>query len=253
MRAYSRTISRVFVFTTLACVLALPAVASAQVALDDDDAAADDAAPATPAATSTSTDDANKVTYGVGLRLRYTFIPNGIIEAFVKHSAGGNANMGFGLEGIRKRGDLEMTFGFEYESLEGNEDVWIDNKDAADLVEYDGFGWVTFDFSFIWHTKLTDMLSLRYGGGAGLGIVLGNVLQTDYICTPPDNAGNCFEDPMARTTGDFRAVQKDVPPVFPVVNILAGLQIHPTDHIEINIEGGIRTIFYVGTTIGYLF
>ncbi len=253
MRGYSRTISRVFVFTLLASALAFSSVASAQVALDDDDDATADDAPATPAAGSSVTDDADKVTYGVGLRLRYTFIPNGIIEAFVKHSAGGNANMGFGLEGIRKRGDLEMTFGFEYESLKGNEDVWIDNKNAADLVEYDGFGWITFDFSFIWHTKLTDLVSLRYGGGAGLGIVMGNVLQTDYLCSPPDNAGNCMMDPLATTTGDFRAPQKDIPPVFPVVNILAGVQIHPTKKVAINIEGGIRTVFYVGTTLSYFF
>ncbi len=38
-----------------------------------------------------------------------------------------------------------------------------------------------------------------------------------------------------------------------VVNAIVGLQIKPTDEIFINIEGGLRTIPFFGTTAGYYF
>jgi hypothetical protein len=227
----------------LAAPLLAPGVANAQVVLDDDD----DVAPAPAAAT--DEEDPNAAKFGAGLRLRYTFIPTGIIEAFVERAEGGHSNVGFGVEGIRRRGNLEISFGLEYEKLEGDSGIWIDNDLSADLVEYDGFGWLTFDFTFTWHTKLHDFVSIRYGGGAGLGIIMGDVLQTDYVCTPADNAGSCAPE----VGGDVRAPNEDIPPVFPVVNMLAGLQITPTDKIAINIEGGIRTVFYFGTGVAYYF
>ena len=43
-----------------------------------------------------------------------------------------------------------------------------------------------------------------------------------------------------------RRSKYNLPPVFPVVNAIIGVQIKPTDKIVINIEGGIRTLPFFG-------
>ena len=45
----------------------------------------------------------------------------------------------------------------------------------------------------------------------------------------------------------------DLPPVMLVINAIVGVQIRPTDEIFINVEGGIRTMPFVGMTAGYYF
>ena len=45
----------------------------------------------------------------------------------------------------------------------------------------------------------------------------------------------------------------DLPPVMLVVNAIVGVQIRPTDEIFINVEGGLRTVPFFGTTAGYYF
>jgi len=41
--------------------------------------------------------------------------------------------------------------------------------------------------------------------------------------------------------------------VFPVVNAIVGLQLKPTDHTTINLEGGIRTLPFVGVSSSFFF
>jgi len=41
--------------------------------------------------------------------------------------------------------------------------------------------------------------------------------------------------------------------VFPVVTAIIGVQIKPVDKMVVNIEAGIRTAPFFGTTIGYFF
>jgi len=48
-------------------------------------------------------------------------------------------------------------------------------------------------------------------------------------------------------------VAYDLPPVFPVVNAILGLQIKPTEHMTINVEGGIRTLPFLGVSSSIFF
>jgi len=41
--------------------------------------------------------------------------------------------------------------------------------------------------------------------------------------------------------------------VFPVVNAILGLQIKPTEHMTINVEGGIRTLPFLGISSSIYF
>jgi hypothetical protein len=194
-----------------------------------------------------------KTELGVGLRLRNVRIPNALLELFVEQAAGGGSNFGFGLEFVRHKANFEIAVGIEYESLAVGEGVWVDKgemipQDDADRVEFDGFGWVTVDAAFIWHTKVHEKVALRYGAGIGLGLIRGEVLRTDVVCTTSDPS-SCNNQPG----GMVREPEDAIPPVFPVINLLAGAQIRPVEKIAINIEAGIRTIPYVGTTIVYFF
>jgi hypothetical protein len=45
----------------------------------------------------------------------------------------------------------------------------------------------------------------------------------------------------------------DLPPVFPVINAILGVQIRPISKLTINVEGGIRTFPFVGVSGAYFF
>ena len=220
-------------------------------ALDEDERAAlasDRAAQA--AAVSAPT----RVQWGVGLRTRFVSIPKGLIELFVEQAPSGVSSFGIGLEGIRRRGNFEITVGVEFESLETDEGVYIENgdmipADEVDLVEFDNFSWVTADVSFVWHKPVGEKFAFRYGAGLGLGIVLGKVLQTDYQCSG-GSVDTCLEKPMAE---NVRKESSSVPPVVPVINVIVGAQIRPIKNLAINLEGGLRTALYLGATTSYYF
>ena len=203
--------------------------------------------------TTTAIAPAEKTQIGVGLRIRNVRIPQGLIEAFVDRAPGGSSNLGLGLEISRRKGQFEVQLGLEYEKLFIDSGLWIEKdkpipQNEPDYVEFDGFGWVTAELSFLYHTPILDQLSVRYGGGAGIAVFTGDVVRTDYRCTStsPDSC-------MEYTGAQNLKTPYDIPPVFLIVNAIIGLQIKPTDEIFINVEGGIRTVPFFGMTAGYYF
>lgn len=194
-----------------------------------------------------------KTELGVGLRLRNVRIPNGLLELFVERAAGGASHIGIGAEFVRHKENFEIVVGIEYDSLAAEDGVWVDKgdmipQDDADRVEFQDFGWITIDASFIWHTPVHDKVALRYGAGVGLGFIRGEVLRTDQVCSTSDP-----NDCENQQGGQVRVPEDDIPPVFPVINLLVGAQIRPVANIAINLEAGIRTVPYLGTTITYFF
>lgn len=220
------------------------------VVMDDDD---DDLPPPSPTPSLT---DEDKAQLGVQIRLRRVHIPKGLIELFVDTAPAGAAHTGIGADFVRRKGSFEFNVGFEWESLSIEDGVWIDKGDTipadeADFLEFDGFGWVTFDASFVWSTPVHEKVRIRYGAGVGLGIVLGEILRTDYACTSSDvDSCTLRTNPPAENN---KEPEDDIPPVFPVINVLAGVQIRPVPNMAINLEAGLRTAPYFGTTIGYFF
>lgn len=194
--------------------------------------------------------------YGVGLRLRYVGVPKGLIELFLEEAPSGVASPGVGVDFVRRKGDFEFSIGLEYENLSPDDGYYVENGGSpqepgtTDYVEFDGFGWVTLDAAFVFHKPLTDVIALRYGGGFGLGVLFGEIRETDAVCDGPNAQTDC----MPITSGGGQIDEKqDIPPVFPVVNILGGLQYRPVDNLLINLEGGVRTVLYAGLSAQYLF
>jgi hypothetical protein len=223
-----------------------PSVAEAQAALDDDD---DDAAPV-PTATAALEEE---TLIGLGLRLRNVRLPESVLEIFVEDAPGGSSTFGIGGEISRRKGDFELVFGLEYEKIFVDPGIWVERDkeppgDEVDFVEFDGFGWITADVTFLNHTRFGQHFALRYGGGAGLGVLLGEVKRTDYVCDSSD-LDSC--DPVVNAENQDEPY--DLPPVFPVLTGIFGAQIRPTPNMLINIELGIRTLPFFGVTAGYYF
>ena len=251
-------------------------------ALDADPASSPSAAPTTDpkvdgntGAVLTGDDKEPEVEYGVGFRLRNVRIPNGILNLFLDRAAGGSSNVGVGGELIRRRGNVELQLGMEFEHITVGEGVWIqsgkpvDNRaNEADYVLGDkngsNLGWFTIEFTFVNHAPITNWLAFRYGAGAGLGILTGNLKHYNVICAASATNANpspgCVPDKfggMGATDSDGHNFQQPVayslPPVFPVVNAIIGLQARPTPHLTINLEGGIRTLPFFGMSAAYFF
>lgn len=221
--------------------------AHAQAALDDDDSSS-------PTPSSVSVPVGDKTSIGVGLRLRNVRVPQGLIEVFVQRAPGGASNVGFGLEVSRRKGQFEVQLGLEYEKVSIEDGYWVENgdeipRDEIDSVKFDNFGWVTAELSFLYHTPIIPQLSVRYGGGAGLGVITGDIRRTDVACTTT-SFESCRE---SMVPGHNVEEPYDLPPVMLVINAIVGVQIRPTEEIFINIEGGLRTIPFFGTTAGYYF
>ena len=196
--------------------------------------------------------------WGVGLRSNVMIVPRGLLELFWEEVPGGLAKPGFGLEVTRRKGDLEIRFGLEYDSLSPSDGFFREKgggddagnvSSKTDFVDFEGFGWVTLDAAFVFHRVIAPQFALRYGAGFGLGILKGEVRQTDSICSSDDIQNDCRENPNGAQVND----PADLPPVFPVVDLLAGLQYRPLDKLAINLEAGLRTAFYVGLGANYFF
>jgi hypothetical protein len=218
------------------------------------------------------------VEYGVGFRLRSVHVPKGQVELFVERAGdNGSSTVGLGVDFIRRRGTVELQLGFEFERFNPGEGIWIEsgnNVAAGDVADYvlpkanqeKPLGWFTLEFTFINHAKINKYLSFRYGGGAGLGIVLGELQHLNMVCAGTgatnDNPAAC-EPPTFGGTGNatceedgancMTRVNYNLPPVFPVVNAIIGFQIKPIEKMTINIEGGIRTFLFFGTSAAYFF
>lgn len=191
---------------------------------------------------------------GIGLRLRQVYLPEAMLELFLEDVPGSASHIGYGIELIREKGNFIISLGAEYESIAAAEGVWIDKgesipQDEPDYVQFKDFSWLTFDALFTWQQPLHSTFSLRAGAGVGLGILMGEILRTDYRCTS-DDTGDCSLSPTAQ---NINTPESAIPPVFPVINVVVGAQIRPAANLAINIEGGIRTVPFVGTTVALLF
>ena len=235
---------------------------------------------AAPATTVTAVGE-DKIEYGAGLRLRGVFVPQSILELFVDRAAGGASNLGIGVDLVRRRGNLELQLGFEFEHVNVGQGVWIEkNKtvpgDDPDYVlspdsSGHNLGWFTFEFTFLNHAPINKNVAIRYGGGLGLGIVTGELdhynihcaagatnANPEPGCTPPRFSFNGMQGQGQYTDENSNIISEmqfkyNLPPVFPVVNAILGLQIKPTDHVTINIEGGIRTMPFLGVSSSMFF
>lgn len=195
---------------------------------------------------------------GLGVRLRRVHIPTSMLELFlapVEPSGGGGAHTGIGAEIIRQKGSFIVSLGAEYEHIAAEDGLYVERgqtipQSDPDYVHFEDFRWVGVDATFMWqHRLIGELLAFRYGAGLGVGYIMGQIERTDYRCTGAD-INSCSRDPDGLQNN---TPEDSVPPVFPIVNVIVGAQIRPFHNLAINIEGGIRTLPFFGTTVALMF
>jgi hypothetical protein len=225
-----------------------PATTEPTTTTTDGAVVTEDGAPVPPA------EEAPGAEFGIGIRLRNVRLPQGIFELFVETAAGASSQLGLGVDLVRRRENFELHIGLEYEKIGAPAGIWIEKDkpipaNEADFVEFNNFGWVSIEANFISHHNFTEQFALRYGGGAGIGILFGNVTHVDRICTSSDKA-SCNVD----ANGGVKVKYDLKSPVYPVITGLIGVQYRPTKKVTVNLETGIRTALpFFGISGAYFF
>ncbi len=219
--------------------------------------------------------------YAIGARFRGIFLPRSLLSSFLTASTSlASASLGIEFVYRHRTYDVVTSLDLAFVSLpDGN--FLAEGHDAAMDTHYAQFHNLSFlsaDVSIIGHYAPLRWLELRYGGGVGLGVVLGDVLLTNDggQCTK-QNAGNihqCY--PISPTLGPIllgqssseaelkatqaagqldtaanphRHVTGDKPPVGPVLNVLVGLDFRVQRRLTLGIEGGFRDALFIGAML----
>jgi len=257
----------------LLATLDVPA-ASAQVAapasLAPQPATVADAAPAPP----------GDVVYGTALRLRWVTIPGWFLDFFTDENIP-LSSFGIGGEFFRRKGDMDIAFGLTWQKMGPPDGNWLGRGNDAtldtDLVQFRNFGFVAFDISFLWRTRLSEYVSTRYGAGLGLAIVTGKMLRVSAGTpgckdSPSDEStcrpiycptGGCTESLHAMNEGrpdtgpdnPHRFADANIPGAIPVLNFVMGFDFRIPDvkGLELRLDGGFYDAFFLGIGGAYLF
>ncbi|HTJ44401.1 MAG TPA: hypothetical protein VL463_19995 [Kofleriaceae bacterium] len=192
-----------------------------------------------------SSDDQTE--WGLGVKVRRSFAPKPVQKLFVDDTPGYAYDDGAGFDFAKRNKDLEVVFGFGYDRLDGVDGYYLEKggdplePGKVTYVHFDHLRWYTAEFTVIDHLKLHKFLEFRYGAGLGIGLVQGQVLETDALCVGSDLQSDCIMDPA----GAKQNQPADIPPVLPVINVLVGFQLEPTRWLHIHLDGGIHTAPYV--------
>ncbi len=194
---------------------------------------------------------AKKTLLGAGVRFRGIFVPESAFEWFVEEAPGSLSRVGAGVEGLMRRGNFDLALSFSWANLAPEEGIWLDEPDHnPSLFEFDGFSWLSLDIYGIWRWPIDRTLAFRTGMGIGVGIPLGNMYETDYVCpTGQLELRFCMQSPTAK---DIRE-KKDLPPVVPILDAILGLQVTLSDQVFLNIDGGLQTALFFGVSLSFFF
>ena len=199
-------------------------------------------------------DDARAVSYGVGVRFRGLFVPKSMFERFVEIAPSGISKPEIGIEVVRRRTTFEAVIGLAWANISPDDGIWVDDFDDPDdnpsLIEFEDFAWIALDVNAIWKRPVSLTASVRYGLGIGLGFMMGDILETDYVCS-----GDRYDLTACSQSADATAIRKplDVPPVVPLVNAILGFQYAPSNQFAINIDTGIHTTLFIGISLDVFF
>jgi hypothetical protein len=201
-----------------------------------------------------------EVRWGIGARSRFITTPKWMIELFVEHATS-MQSVSFAGEVIRRKGNFDLVISLEYANVAPEDGLYEEKGERPNQIDmypdfYDfdsNFSFISADVSFIWHFALTDFMAFRVGPGVGLGVPLNGWTNSDTICDSTTTIDD-LDDPNACAPVPGSAEDGDLPPVMPVVNLLAGLRFRVVDELTINIEGGWRMpAFFLGAGLGYFF
>ncbi len=186
--------------------------------------------------------------WGVGIKARSWRVSKRLQQQFMEVSPGPATGRGIGFDFTRRTGDIELAFGFGYDTLNGQDGYYVDNggdptvAGDTDYNEFDKLEWFTAEFTVVGHAKIHKFLEFRFGAGIGVGMMRGEMRKTDALCSTYRVPESCMIDPNAVDVDK----PADIPPVLPVINMLVGLELTPFDWLHVYIDAGIHSTPYVG-------
>ena len=227
------------------------------------------------------TQDANGVRYGLAVRARWITVPSWLLGVFLDQSKS-LSSYTTGIEGFRRSGDFDFVLGVAWQAMSPPDGNWLGKgktpEKDTDFIQFKSFGAISVDAAFILRTELNPYVHLRYGGGVGIGITTGKMLQTSAgtpgrttsqgdttkcypVLRPPCAARPCTEPELKNSEGNTDSPQAgsrfkstDIPAVYPIVNLVTGLdfKIPNADGLEIKVDVGyFFPYFFVGGGVAY--
>ncbi|MEQ1569317.1 MAG: hypothetical protein ABMA64_27010 [Myxococcota bacterium] len=211
-----------------------------------------------------------KVDMEFGIRVRSVSIPRTVLNtwffdqndenwAYIEERPavrGTAMGLEYGVRGAKANG----TFYVEFVDSAVRGGYWDDREEPADhldgdfLVPSTGMGLVTLGANSAYEAHFVHLdqtggrfgLSFLTGGGLGVGVLAGSLDRWR-----PDNMGNPaykrYLDGLPPDSG------KELPRVYPMVDLNFGLRMNFGDLVVWRIEGGLHTLLYYGTSVGVSF
>ncbi len=218
--------------------------------------------------------------YQVGVRVRGLFATRAMLSPYLQ--AGTHMNSwSVGAEFIYRKRTFDIVTSLDFSALDVTDGNYLANNHQADqdthYLQFRNLSFLSVDVSLIGHHDLTSWLEIRYGGGIGVGAVLGHILTTnDFAGCTPQNAQNlsqCHplnvtltgpnaEQQLQQTstnsgpdtaTSPKRHVETSKPPAMAVVNLLVGFRFKLPRRFAATVEVGFRDVIFTGVALHYLF
>ena len=226
---------------------------------------------------------AHALEHTVGARVRYGFVPNGVMNIWYFNEDDEGAlplerptpsSIQYGLEytlAVQEKGGPSVQFYIERVGINMEDGYWDDKESPADHTDGDwlepsnDFGFFGFGVDYIQEVPLSDTVqpvwvALNLGGGIGFGVSTGEVevwkaqLNDDVVdpnC-PAGGDGNALAPERSEVCVNDGLL--NVPAVVPIVDILAGPEVHFGDHVSVRIDFGLHLIsLYGGLAAGAVF
>jgi hypothetical protein len=217
-------------------------------------------------------EEKGKSYYFAGIRARAIVVPTFIVEAF---GDGGNTVMGpqIGPEFAIRKDGFEYNFAITYTAYPMDRTPFkapTDPDQAMELVE-SRIKVLYFTADFLWGHQFSPVVSLLYGGSAGLGFVWGPLYRSQayrgpggawQMCRGPGNppGGYCDPDPEHGDKQHFGMYEEpswsgggDKPLIMPWLALQTGLRIKPHRRFVGRIDFGIglgQVFFGIGADYG---
>lgn len=166
-----------------------------------------------------------------------------------------------GLEFVVKKDSANGIFYFDYVDSNMPGGYWDDKERDEDPNFFDGewiepsktLGLATFgaNYGYELHLVKTEKtkgyfgLSMLFGGGVGLGILIGDIEVWEGASGKP--AYQLYDE------GDAANGETKVPRVYPMLDLNASLRLNFADRAVLRLEGGLHSMFYWGASLGVMF
>lgn len=189
----------------------------------------------------------------------YTWMPNAIfrVAQSLSTSSSGRRDQHPDLQGFAIDGGYRMALGeTAWVVFRGgltiplmpDQNWWSSTGSPAPLYTAINLAVIDLGADYLRRIPLTSSLGWTLRGGIGLSILAGDVQQIETL-------PNCTLA-QAPSCAHWRVVGRSspgIPPVLPALRAMTGLDWRVTRELSLGVEGGLRSVPYVGGTIGYQF